>query len=53
MEVIYYKCGSCGFVHQVPSYWSGHAPEKSLELMHINLNTKEMCLEVNLTLIEE
>ncbi len=53
MECNYYKCKTCGFVHQVPSYWSGHAPEDIYEMPHMNLETKEMCDDIELKLIEE
>ncbi len=43
MEMVYYKCATCGFVYQVPSYWSDHAPEQELEMEHMDLQTKEMC----------
>ncbi len=53
MENVFYKCAICGFTHQIPSYWSGFAPEKELEMPHINLETKEMCHETVMILIEE
>lgn len=53
MECNYYKCSTCGFVHQVPSYWSGHAPDQEMEMPHMNLETKEMCTDPVLLLIEE
>jgi hypothetical protein len=52
METVFYKCETCGFVHQVPSYWSGYAPEKEMEMEHVNLQTKEMCEDTCLKLIE-
>ena len=27
MEVFYYRCEVCGYVHQVPSYWMSYEPE--------------------------
>lgn len=53
MEVIYYKCEKCGYVHQVPSYWSGHAPEERVQMPHLNMKTKEMCDELTLKLIKD
>jgi hypothetical protein len=53
MDCIYYKCSTCGFVHQVPSYWSGHSPEDSIEMQHVDLKTKEMCEDITLRLIVE
>lgn len=52
MEMIYYKCATCGFIYQVPSYWSDHAPEKELELEHVDLKTKEICRDTALKLVE-
>ena len=53
MEVVFYKCVTCGFVHQVPSYWSGHSPEKEMDMPHINLETKEVCIDTILKLVEK
>lgn len=53
MEFIYYRCSTCGFTHQVPSYWSGYAPEEKIEMPHMNLKTKEMCEDIYLKLIKE
>ncbi len=52
METVFYKCEVCGFTHQVPSYWTGFAPEKQMEMDHIDLDTKEMCPSKFLLLIE-
>ncbi|WP_430884989.1 hypothetical protein [Fusibacter sp. JL216-2] len=52
METVFYKCDTCGFTHQVPSYWTGFAPEKEIEMEHINLESKDMCLDTTLKLIE-
>lgn len=52
METVFYKCETCGFTHQVPSYWSGYAPEKEIEMEHIDLNTKEVCTDKLLKLLE-
>ncbi len=52
MECTYYKCSTCGFVHQEPSYWSGFAPEEQMEMEHVNLDTKEMCNDSILKRIE-
>jgi len=53
MEYVYYKCLTCGFVHQEPSYWSGHGPEDQIEMQHINLETKEFCNDIVLKIIED
>ncbi len=53
MECIYYRCKTCGFTHQVPSYWSGHSPEEEYEMPHLNLETKDMCSDISLQLIKE
>lgn len=52
MEMIYYKCETCGFVHQVPAYWSGYAPEEELEMAHIDLKTKAPCSDTVLKRIK-
>lgn len=48
MELTYYKCPLCGFVYQVPEYWMDFAPEETLEMAHLNLETKALCAETNL-----
>ncbi len=53
MEAVFYKCPKCGFVHQVPSYWSGHSPEPEIEMPHFDLTTKEACSEMILKLVTE
>jgi hypothetical protein len=52
MEMLYYKCPVCGFVYQVPAYWSDFSAEEKMELEHYNIETKEMCSEDTLTLIK-
>ena len=52
METVFYRCETCGFTHQVPSYWSGHAPEEEMELEHIDLKTKEFCPDQKLKLVK-
>jgi len=52
MDCTYYKCETCGFVHQVPAYWSDFSPEEEMEMPHMNLETKEMCEDVRLKLIQ-
>ncbi|WP_156943717.1 hypothetical protein [Alkaliphilus transvaalensis] len=51
MEMVYYKCQTCGFIHQIPEYWSGFAPDEQIELVHFNLSTGEECSEVMLGLV--
>lgn len=43
MEMYNYRCPVCGYVHQVPSYWMGYAPEETHEQMHFSLKTGEVC----------
>lgn len=53
MEMIYYKCSTCGFVHQVPAYWSDYSPEQEMEMEHVDLSTKELCRDRMLRIVEE
>ncbi len=53
MEVFYYRCSVCGFVHQVPSYWMSYAAEETHEQMHFNPETKELCANQELTFAGE
>ncbi len=53
MECVYYKCTTCGFVHQVPAYWSDYDSDQKIEMPHMNLETKEMCAHLELELIVE
>lgn len=43
MEVFYYRCAACGYVHQVPSYWMSYAAEDTHEQMHFDPQTKTVC----------
>lgn len=43
MEVFYYRCAACGYVHQVPSYWMSYAAEDTHEQMHFDPATKAVC----------
>ena len=52
-ECNYYKCKTCGFVYQVPAYWSDYSAEATMEMPHVNLETKEMCEHIELDLIKE
>ncbi|ABR48313.1 hypothetical protein Amet_2154 [Alkaliphilus metalliredigens QYMF] len=52
MEMVFYKCSVCGFIHQVPAYWSGFSPEEEIEMVHFNLETNEMCGKLMLSLVE-
>lgn len=49
MEVFYYRCGVCGYVHQVPGYWMGYEPEPVCEQMHLSPDTREVCENQTLT----
>lgn len=53
MEMIYYKCPTCGFIYQVPAYWSSYSPEEEMEMIHINLETKETCDVIMLELVKD
>ena len=43
MEVYYYVCPVCGYVHQVPAYWMGYAPEDETDMPHIDPRNGEVC----------
>lgn len=43
MEVYYYVCKVCGYVHQVPAYWVNYAPEEEMDMPHINLSEGDVC----------
>lgn len=43
MEVYYYRCPVCGYVHQVPSYWMSYEPEDTHEQMHFAPGTGAVC----------
>ena len=43
MEVFYYKCRLCGYVHQIPSYWMSYAAEDTHEQMHFNPADNTIC----------
>ena len=53
MEVYYYICKKCGYVHQVPAYWMGYAPEDETEMPHFDPKTGAMCENVTLTYKED
>lgn len=53
MEVYYYVCPQCGYVHQVPAYWMGYAPEAETDMPHIHIRTGEVCENTTLTYREE
>lgn len=52
MEMNYYKCSTCGFMHQVPAYWSDYSPEQEIVLEHVDLSSKELCGDTLLRLVE-
>lgn len=52
MELVYYKCPLCGFVYQVPEYWMAFSPEETLDMDHINIETKEICIETKLQIMK-
>lgn len=43
MEVYYYRCAACGYVHQVPSYWMSYSPEDTHEQMHFSPENRQVC----------
>jgi len=49
MEVFYYRCSVCGYVHQVPSYWMSYAAEDTHEQMHLTPQTREICTNQTLS----
>ncbi len=53
MEMICYRCLVCGFVHQVPAYWSSFDADEIVELQHVNLLTGNMCTEEKLHKVQE
>lgn len=53
MEVYYYKCPVCGYIHQVPAYWMSYAPEDTTDMPHLNLKTKEVCENTELIYKED
>lgn len=48
MEVYYYKCPECGYVHQVPCYWMGFSAEDTHEQMHFSPATGAVCANQSL-----
>lgn len=53
LETVYYRCQKCNFVHQVPSYWTGHHPEATILVEHLDLQKKEICEHTELELEKE
>jgi hypothetical protein len=53
MECTYYKCKTCGFVHQVPDYWSDFNPDSVIEMPHINVETKAFCETTELEILKD
>ncbi|NDL68704.1 hypothetical protein [Anaerotalea alkaliphila] len=53
MDLYYYVCPVCGFVHQVPAYWCDFSPEDTMEMEHLNLQTMDICGETSLMLKED
>ena len=43
MEIYYYRCAVCGYIHQVPSYWMSYAPEETHEQMHFSPADRSLC----------
>ncbi len=53
MEVYYFICPTCGYVHQVPSYWVNYDKNSDYEQMHMNPKTDEVCPCQNLVFQRE
>ena len=53
MEVFYYTCPVCGYVHQTPAYWMGYAPEDETDMPHIDPRNGEVCENSTLAYKEE
>lgn len=53
MDNYFYKCEKCGYVHLVPAYWMNFSPEKELEQEHFDKSIREVCIEKQLSLLEE
>lgn len=43
MEMYNYQCHVCSFAHSIPAYWTSFSPEKETEMIHLNLETNEIC----------
>jgi len=53
MEMYTYKCNQCNFVHCVPAYWTSYKPDLEVDMPHLNLETKETCINTSLILEKE
>ncbi len=53
MELYLYKCPVCGFIHQVPAYWVSFSPEETYEFAHMNVETGQMCDNMELEIVTE
>ncbi len=53
MEMYIYECPVCGLRHQVPAYWVSFSPTETFQFPHIRFDTKEMCENIALNLVEE
>lgn len=47
-----YKCPTCGFVYQVPAYWSDFSAEENLEMDHVDLKNQEACANKMLEIVK-
>ncbi len=43
MEMFEYICEVCGYLHDVPAYWSSFKAEPTVELEHLNMGTGDIC----------
>ena len=49
MEVFYYRCAVCGYVHQTPAYWMGYSAEDTIEQPHFDPESRAVCESLTLT----
>lgn len=52
MEMLTYKCPVCGFVYQVPAYWSDFDAEATLTFEHMDFQNQKDCEETTLKLVK-
>lgn len=53
MEMLTYKCPVCGFVYQVPAYWSDFDAEATLTFEHMDFQNQKDCEETTLKLVKQ
>lgn len=52
MEMMTYKCPLCGFVYQVPAYWSDYDAEPKMTFEHMNLQAQKDCENKTLEIVK-